>query len=50
MVIDQAIGVLVIPYWKSAIVWPFICQNGSFVTDVFDWFDLPTKKHYNVRC
>ena len=50
MSIDQAIGVLVIPYRKSALFWPFICQNGSFVKEIIHWFDLPTEKHNYIRC
>jgi hypothetical protein len=45
---DHAHGVLVIPCWKSAIFWPFICPNGCFIKEVVDWFDLPTERHFYI--
>ena len=50
MIVDRACGVLVIPCWKSAVFWPFICPNGSFINQVEEWCDLPVQKEYYVRC
>lgn len=47
---DRAHGVLVLPYWKSAVYWPLICPSGQFSSNVIDWFDLPTSKMYNTFC
>jgi hypothetical protein len=47
---DHAHIVLVIPCWKSAIFWPFICPNGGFIKEVVDWFDLPTERHFYIKC
>jgi hypothetical protein len=33
---DHAHGVLVIPCWKSAIFWPFICPNGCLKIGLID--------------
>ena len=50
IILDKACGVLVIPCWRSAVFWPFICPNGSFIKEVVDWCDLPIEKKYYVRC
>ena len=50
MIVDRVYGVLVIPCWKSAVFWPFICPNGVFRNEIADWFDLPTERHFYVKC
>jgi hypothetical protein len=47
---DQAVGVLVVPCWPSAIFWPDLCPNGNFISNVSDWFDLPTNMSYYTAC
>ena len=43
----KAFGVMVIPYWESALFWPLNCEcNGRFKTCVQDCLDLPTKRHF----
>ena len=44
MINDRAIGVLIIPCWRSAAFWPILCPDGRFVPSVVDWFDLPINK------
>lgn len=50
MRVDRARGVIVIPWWKSAVFWPVLCPNGNFISNVSDWIDLPTSKQYYARC
>jgi len=51
MMTDRATGVLVLPCWKSAPFWPFICPSGGhFVSAVVDWLDLPTNKCFYTPC
>ena len=49
MIIDRVCGVFVIPCWKSAVFWPFLCPNGIFRREIVDWFDLPIEKHFYVK-
>ena len=46
MIVDRVYDVLVIPCWKSAVFWHFICPNGVFRNEIADWFDLPTERHF----
>ncbi|XP_068204679.1 uncharacterized protein [Palaemon carinicauda] len=48
MAFDKAVGVLVVPCWKSALFWPFLCPTGSFIPEVVDWFDLPINRENYV--
>ena len=50
MVTDKAYGVLIIPCWKSAVFWPFLCPSGRFRKEIVDWIDLPTEKQYYIKC
>ena len=50
MEVDKARGVLVLPYWNSAVFWPLICPNGNFIVNIIDWIDLPTSRTYYVKC
>lgn len=50
MMTDRAKGVLVIPCWKSAAFWPVLCPDGKFISNVIDWFDLPTNKEFYTTC
>ena len=50
MINDRAIGVLVIPCWRSTALWPILCSDGCFVPRVVDWFDLPINKNFCTRC
>ncbi|XP_068240109.1 uncharacterized protein [Palaemon carinicauda] len=34
MAFDKAVGVLVVPCWKSALFWPFLCPTGSFIPEI----------------
>lgn len=49
MIMDKVYGVLVIPCWRSAVFWPFLCPNGLFRQEIVDWFDLPTQKEFYVK-
>ncbi|XP_068250724.1 uncharacterized protein [Palaemon carinicauda] len=49
MAFDKAAGVLVVPCWKSALFWPFLCPTGSFIPEVVDWFDLPINRELCVK-
>ena len=50
MINDRAIGVLVIPCWRSTAFWPILCPDGRFVPSIVDWFDLPINKEFYTRC
>ena len=50
MAFDYAKGVLVIPCWKSAIFWPLLCPNGTFIPQVTGFIDLPTSKNFFTKC
>lgn len=50
MIVDRVYGVIVLPCWKSAVFWPFLCPNGVFRSEVVDWFDLPTEKQFYIKC
>ena len=50
LITDKACGVLVVPCWRSAVFWPFLCPNGTFINEIVDWFDLPTDKQHYVKC
>jgi hypothetical protein len=47
---DRAKGLLVVPYWKSAIFWPLLCPDGHFIGEVEQIIDIPTQKEFYVRC
>ena len=49
LITDKACGVLVVPCWRSAVFWPFLCPNGTFINEIVDWFDLPTDKQHYVK-
>ena len=34
---------------ESAVFWPFLCPNGTFINEKVDWFDLPTDKQHYVK-
>ena len=41
----NAYGTVILPVWKSASFWPFICPNGDgFIREVVQVLDLPTNK------
>ena len=48
MIVDRVYGVIVIPCWKSAVFWPFLCPNGTYRSEVVEWFDLPTEKQFYI--
>ena len=31
----QMAGILVVPVWRSAVFWPFVCPDGHHVTECF---------------
>ena len=45
-----AVGVIVVPLWKSASFWPLIWNGNSFIKNVIDWIDLPVAKEYYIPC
>ena len=48
---QRARGILVIPYWPSAVFWPLICcEHGGFIKNVLDWVDLPRSKSFYTPC
>ena len=49
MITDKVYGVLVLPCWRSAVFWPFLCPNGLFRKEIVDWFDLLTQKEYYIK-
>ena len=43
----SAHGTVVIPLWRSASFWPFLCPDGvGFIENVVDFVYLPTNKAY----
>ena len=46
-----AFGVMVIPYWEPAPLWPLLCvSKGCFKKFVLDSIDLPTEKVFYTKC
>ena len=48
--VDQVQGVLVVPFWKSAVFWPLLCPNGRFISNIVDMIDLPGERSFYVKC